>query len=255
MKDGFVQTKTHGRIHYLEAGAGKTIILLHSNGNSGYEYDETIEFLAKNNRVIAWDQPGHGDSEPIKRHYTVGDYADAVVEFMDALGIATASVFGSSIGGTIALDLGVRHAARIEKLFICESPVRTKEEWDERWLATERGYTVPVQTEAQVKPRLRQLKDGVLERWNMDRLKAGTWAMMDVMWSLREYDVHGMMSKVTTSTMIVYGDKTPHPRGLATFMGKVAGASGTEMKDCGHFPMLDDAEALADMMNGFIHGA
>ena len=56
------------------------------------------------NRVIAVDYPGHGDSEPLKRHYSVEDYADFTVAFMDALNIPKASVLGSSIGGAVAVD-------------------------------------------------------------------------------------------------------------------------------------------------------
>src|ERR1700730_9106966 len=98
MKDGFVKTR-HGRLHYLEAGSGRPVILLHSNGNSAYEYDELIKLLSAHSRVIAWDQPGHGDSEPTGRHFTVEDFGDAVISFMDALGLGTASAMGSSIGG------------------------------------------------------------------------------------------------------------------------------------------------------------
>jgi pimeloyl-ACP methyl ester carboxylesterase len=178
MQDGFAATKSHGRIHYLEAGAGPVILLMHSNGNSAYEYDELIALLADRYRVIAMDFPGHGDSEPPKRHYTVGDYGDCAIELMDALDIRTASILGSSIGGAVCIDIGVRHADRVESLFVVESPLRTAEQWRERWFVTEKGYGILVQTAEQLKPRLRHVSEDLLERWNIDRGKAGTWAMM-----------------------------------------------------------------------------
>jgi pimeloyl-ACP methyl ester carboxylesterase len=41
MKDGFART-AHGRIHYLEAGSGAPLVLLHSNGASAWQYEHVI---------------------------------------------------------------------------------------------------------------------------------------------------------------------------------------------------------------------
>jgi len=254
MKAGIIHAPGHGRTHYLEAGAGPVIILMHSNGNSAYEYEDVLPILSQSYRVLAVDYPGHGDSEPLKRHYSVGDYADFIVAFMDALKIERASVLGSSIGGAVAVDLGVRHADRIEKLFVVESPIRTSEQWAERWLATEKGYGAVIQTMEQVRPRLRNLTEPVFERWNIDRSKAGTWAMMAVMWALREYDVLGNIPKIRAPTMAIYGAKSPHPHGLATFERLLPQAARAQMADCGHFPMIDDPVELSRLIDAFIRG-
>lgn len=255
MQDGFVRTRSYGRIHYLVQGAGKVLILLHSNGNSAYEYEDMMKAIGDRFHVFAIDSPGHGDSDPITRHYSVEDYAGFVIEFMDAMGIRTASFLGSSIGGAVAVELGVRHAQRLEKLFVCESPVRTPEQWRERWLATEKGYMVPIQTAEQVKPRLRNLTPEVLERWNIDRAKAGTWTMIDVMWALREYDVLSAIPRIAARTLAVYGSKSPHPLALQYFAEKLPSAARMTMADCGHFPMLDDPEGLAKVVMDFIDAA
>src|SRR5207302_9846805 len=124
----------------------------------------------------------------------------AGVAFMDGLGLDKASVMGSSIGGAITADLGARHGARIDKLFIVEAPARGAEEWARNWLTTEKNYSFPTQTAEQLAPRLRNVTAPLLERWNIDRNKAGAWAMLDVMWALREYDVLAAMPKITTRT-------------------------------------------------------
>jgi len=251
MRDGFVSTP-HGRLHYLEAGSGRPIVLLHTNGNSAYEYEDLIKILAADNRVIAWDQPGHGDSDRITRHYSVEDYGDAAIAFMQALGLPRASVLGASIGGAIAADLGARHGSHIDKLFIVEAPVRTPDEWASRWQSTEQNYCFPTQTAPQLAPRLRKVNDPLLERWNIDRNKAGAWAMLDVMWALRDYDVRAAMPKIKARTLVIYGDKSPVGAGAKVFEQTVPGAQLVIMKDCGHFPMLDDPQALADVVTGFL---
>jgi pimeloyl-ACP methyl ester carboxylesterase len=252
MIDHFVNVKDHGRVHYLEAGQGAPLILMHSNGNSAYEYDEMMPLLAGGHRVIAVDYPGHGDSEPLRRHYSVPDYADMIIAFMDALKLPRASIMGSSIGGAVAVDIGVRHAERVEKLFVVESPVRTPEQWAERWLQTEKTYAVPVQTADQIRSRFRNLTDALLDRWNIDRSKAGTWAMTSVMWALREYDVLAAIPKIRAKTIAIYGEKSPHPHGLDIFAKLLPQAERRKMADCGHFPMLDDPAELARVMDNFI---
>ncbi|MEM8785814.1 MAG: alpha/beta fold hydrolase, partial [Pseudomonadota bacterium] len=103
-------------------------------------------------------------------------------------------------------------------------------------------------------PRLRHLTPEELTRWNMDRSKAGAWSMMQVMWALRNYDTRAALPKVATSTMVIYGAKTPHKGALAAFGAAIPGAATAEMADCGHFPMLDDPEELGRLVDGFIHG-
>ncbi|MYZ47654.1 alpha/beta fold hydrolase [Propylenella binzhouense] len=251
MKDGFVET-AHGRIHYLEAGSGKPIILLHSNGNSAYEYDHLIERLAGKHRAIAWDQPGHGDSDRIVRHYSVEDYSDAVVAFMDALGIDKANVLGASIGGMICTDLGARHADRIDHLFVVEAPARSQEEWAAEWLRTERNWTSPVQAMDQLTPRFRNVTPEFLERWNIDRQKAGAWTMLDVMWALRLYDSRGAIPKVTAKTMAIFGENNRIKAYAPLYEAGIPGVRIELMKDCGHFPMVDDPEALAKLVDDFV---
>lgn len=252
MKDGFVRAGDHGRTHFLEAGSGAPIILMHSNGNSAYEYEDVLPILSKSYRVIAVDYPGHGDSEPLRRHYSVEDYADFTVAFMDALGLPKASILGSSIGGGVAIDLGVRHADRLNKLFVVEAPIRTSEQWAERWYATEKGYAFATQAMEQVRARFRNLTEAQLERWNIDRSKAGTWAMLDVMWALREYDIFANLPKIRATTMAIYGDKSPLPKGLELFTELLPAAKRVQMRDCGHFPMMDDPAELSRIVDEFI---
>lgn len=252
MKDHFVSLKNHNRVHYIEAGAGEPVILLHTNGSSAYEYEHVIKVLAKTRRVIAWDQPGHGDSDRMVRHYSVEDYGDAVVEFMTALNLDKAHVFGGSIGGAIAVDLGDRHAKRLKKLFICEAAVRSVDGWASRWLSTEQNYCYPLQTLEQVKARLREVTPAVLDRWNIDRNKAGAWTMLDVMWALREYDIQSAMKRISAQTMLVFGKKSQVSASAPIFQAALPGAPLEMMDNCGHFPMIDDPESLARIIDRFI---
>lgn len=251
IKDGFAATKS-GRIHYREAGTGAPLMLLHSNGCSAHEYEDVIAHLAKSRRVIAWDMPGHGDSEPLTKHWSIPDYADAVVDLMDALDIDRASVAGSSVGGTICVDLGVRYADRFDWLFLVETPIRSLQDWLDGWPGIDINFGVPSQTFEQIAQRFRKLTPAKLTRWNCDRNKAGSKTMVGVMWALRDYDVLANLAAIKGKPAVIYGDVGPTIAGAAHFERLLPGAPSITLADCGHFPMADDPEAFAAALNSIL---
>ncbi len=241
MQDAFYATP-FGRIHVLTAGSGAPLLLLHSNGGSAYEYEHVYDELAKRYRVIAWDMPGQGDSDPLLKHHTVKDYADAVVALMDAMSIPKAAVLGASIGGAICVALGAHHAARMSRLFITECPFRTPQEWQGNWANTEANYAPVTQTLEKITPRFRKVDQHLLARWNIDRAKAGSKTCLSVMWALREYDIAADIAKVPTGQVLVYGDKSPTVAKAKQFEAALARPSVHIIANCGHFPMIDDPE-------------
>jgi 3-oxoadipate enol-lactonase len=251
MQDGFAST-AYGRVHYLHEGSGAPLILLHSNGCSAYEYEHVIAPLARGRRVIAWDMPGHGDSDPITRHHPVTEYARAVIDLMDTLHIGKASVLGASIGGSICVALGARHAARMDRLILVETPARSAEEAQKNWPRTEKSFGFATQTLEDITPRFRKPTSEFLTRWNIDRNKAGAKAMIDVMWALREYDVVYDMPKVTPKSLLVFGDRGPTIAKLDTFREQMPHARVEVMKDCGHFPMVDAPDEFAAIVGKFL---
>lgn len=253
MQEGFVTTN-EGRVHYAEQGQGDALILLHSVGSSIYEFEDVFDGLAEHSRVIAWDMPGHGDSDPLARHYSIEEYAQAVVNFMDALGVQKATVLGESIGGPICAALGVEHAERMESLIFCESPLRTAEEWAGAWARVEGNFGIPTQTMADLKGRLHAPTDEFLTRWNIDRNKAGGHQMVDAMWAIREYDIIGALPKVSARCLAIYGaDGAFVPAGKDVELARLANnAELVVMPNCGHFPMVDDAAGFVTAVNSFV---
>lgn len=73
--------------------------------------------LAEHFRVITFDNPGAGRSSAPAR-FSVADMADDAAAVLDAAGVDRACVFGISMGGMIAIELSIRHAARVEKLVL-----------------------------------------------------------------------------------------------------------------------------------------
>ena len=91
-------------IHYLEAGVGEPLLLLHSIGQSLYTWRNVFSDLSENYRVIAIDLPGHGYSgRPNTFPYTMDATAELIAQFLDEKEIRSAHMIGFSMGAMYML--------------------------------------------------------------------------------------------------------------------------------------------------------
>jgi len=111
-------------MHYTEAGQGEALILLHSGGMSGREWDPQIASLAQQFRVLTPDQLGHGNTPMIAEKLTIGDIGREVIELLDKLDLPKAHLVGSSMGGAVALWTTVHYPERIDKLVLFRAGYR-----------------------------------------------------------------------------------------------------------------------------------
>ena len=92
------------KVHYVEAGQGPVVLLLHGLGSSLDTWRRNVEPLADAGfTVLAPDLPGHGDSEkPDALDYGPRTAVDFTGQFLSALGVERASLVGNSAGGLVA---------------------------------------------------------------------------------------------------------------------------------------------------------
>jgi pimeloyl-ACP methyl ester carboxylesterase len=115
----FAQVSTAvGELSINEAGSGPAVVLVHGLGATKISMLPTVAALAASGfRAIALDLPGFGDSvKPIRAPYDAPYFARAIVALMDALGVARADVVGNSLGGRIAIEMGLRFPGRVRRL-------------------------------------------------------------------------------------------------------------------------------------------
>ena len=102
------------RISSVAAGEGEPIICIHGLGATKASFLPTISALAETYRVISIDLPGFGDSDkPIGAGYDARYFAGAIIEILDSLGLERAHLVGNSMGGRIALEVGLRYPDRV----------------------------------------------------------------------------------------------------------------------------------------------
>jgi pimeloyl-ACP methyl ester carboxylesterase len=107
------------RVHYLQAGSGPALVLLHGLVGTAAHWRRSMEILATDSTVYAMDALGAGHSERVRGlDSSLIATADRVIAFMDAAEIDKADLCGTSHGGAVAMMCAARHPERIRSLVL-----------------------------------------------------------------------------------------------------------------------------------------
>ncbi|MCU1279358.1 MAG: alpha/beta hydrolase [bacterium] len=107
------------RVHYVDQGAGPTLLMLHGNPTYSFVYRHLIAGLADRFRCIALDYPGFGLSTARNGYgYTPGEHAAVVSAFVQSLDLSDVTLVVQDWGGPIGLGFAGRHPERIRALVI-----------------------------------------------------------------------------------------------------------------------------------------
>ena len=120
------------RISTLTMGEGPDILLIHGLGAAKSSFFDTAAALGRAGyRVHALDLPGFGgSSKPATGPYSARWFAESVVGVMDVLGIERAHLVGNSLGGRVALEVGLRAPERVNGLaLLCPAVAFIKREF------------------------------------------------------------------------------------------------------------------------------
>ena len=109
-------------MHVADTERGeRCVVLLHGYLESMLVWDEFVDLLKKDLRVVTLDLPGHGVSMINGEVHTMEYLADCVALTMEALGIDKYSVVGHSMGGYVALAMLDKYAKHLENITLLSS--------------------------------------------------------------------------------------------------------------------------------------
>jgi 2-hydroxy-6-oxonona-2,4-dienedioate hydrolase len=111
-----------GTIHYVEAGAGEPIVLIHGGHGAWVHWIANIDALAKNRRVIALDLPGFGNSYDPGRLLELSGYAQVVGAFIATLGLRNVALVGFSFGTLVAATVASNEPRTVTSLALINPP-------------------------------------------------------------------------------------------------------------------------------------
>jgi pimeloyl-ACP methyl ester carboxylesterase len=251
-------------IAFCEAGEGPPLVCLHGLGGTKASFMPTIAALAPaGNRVIAIDLPGFGDSaKPHSATYDAPWFAAVVVDLLDELGIERASIAGNSMGGRVAIELGISYPERIEKLVLLAPALAWLKERPWKWLLQvplpRLGYLQPTPRRI-VEPVVRKLVPGGERGWTAAGVDeflrsyltpAGRFAFYECLRNIyrdEPYGAEGFWTRLKglgPEALFVWGrEDALVPISFMRHVERSLPRSTHLELDCGHVPQIERPEA------------
>jgi pimeloyl-ACP methyl ester carboxylesterase len=135
------------RMHYEVAGQGAPVLLVNGLGSPAVDWGLQVKALTPHFQVVTFDNRGIGETDlPPEPVYTVGQMADDAAALLKQLRISRAHVVGVSMGGTVALELALKHPRLVRSLVLASTWVRGDARFlhtIESWMSL--AFRVPVE--------------------------------------------------------------------------------------------------------------
>ena len=253
-----VHTKM-GAISTLQAGAGDPVVLIHGLGATKASFLPTVAALASRYRTIAIDLPGFGDSaKPVLASYDAAFFARSVRQVLDALEFERAHVIGNSMGGRVAIEVGLRFPERVGALALLAPSLAwlRPRPWASalRWVPTQLGLIQPA-PRAVIEAIVRRLIPGAADGWTAagvdEFLRAymtprGRSAFYTAARNIYLEEPHGpdgfwtRLPTLQAPSLFVWGERdTLVPRRFAPHVRAALPDSQHLELSCGHLPQLE----------------
>jgi pimeloyl-ACP methyl ester carboxylesterase len=233
------------------------VLLLHAWVESSACFDRLWQMVPPTLRVFAMDQRGHGDADKPADGYALVNLADDVEAFMDAVGLQSAVLLGSSSGGYVAQQVAAQVPHRVDGLVLVGAPRSLEgrpafaEEVDRLTDPVDPSW---VEESLTWFPRYHDVPDWYIK----DRIRDGLRVPAHV-WMA---GFAGLMAAVppselgTTPTLIIWGERDellPLQDGYL-FAAAIPGSRLIVYEDTGHLVLWEQPERVATDLADFIAG-
>jgi pimeloyl-ACP methyl ester carboxylesterase len=254
------------KLHYLEAGHGAPVVLLHGLGGDGSRWAPNIEPLAKDFHVFALDQIGFGESDKPLANYHTGMLAEFLVGFLKAAGIPKASLVGNSMGAGVALYTAAKFPQMVDRIVLADGGGFRSPSGRPAAATPEALHRRQIQnsvTRDETREFFRILfhdKSLVTDKMVDDQLALRLRAAFTItkvqeagekgLGSLTEADVRA----VKAPTLIVWGkyDELADPAGADRLEAAIPGSKKVIVDNCGHMPQLEKAAEFNALVREFL---
>lgn len=267
-----------GNLHlHVQVGGGgqPPIILIHGYAAGTFTWRQVFGALSQQGLVIAYDQPGFGQSSRLlpddwdgHNPYALEAQADLVVALLDRFEIDKAILIGHSAGGTIATQTALRYPDRIDSLVLVAPAIFTEP-------PPPRG-TVPILRRLGTGPgqvlvrALARLVDQFIDRSWHDRskitqdvrenyrqfLRAEHWELALWYMSIAERTprLSRRIAELSLPTLVVTGDddRVIRTRQSIRVVRRLPNARLALIHDCGHIPQEEMPEQFLSAVFSFI---
>ena len=124
------------RLRYEVSGrpGANLLVLANSLGSNLHMWDKVLPAFESRYRVLRYDMRGHGESSVLSEPLTIEQLGSDVLRLLDEVEVDRANVCGLSLGGVVALWLGIHAPERLHRLIFANTAARigSQEMWEQR---------------------------------------------------------------------------------------------------------------------------
>jgi len=253
----------HLRIHFVEAGAGSTILFLHGLGSCGQDWLLQMHVFAKRFRVIAPDLHGHGQTALRKprSHIRITQMAGDMIGLLDALDVSHAHAVGLSMGGCVAQQLALDCPARVRSLTLVNTFARFDMGGPGNALPLALRMAVlgllglPAQARfvaARMFPKPEQAQLRTLAAERIASNDRATYYRL--LLAIGAFDVTHRLGEIACPTLVIAGDRdTTVPLHAKKFLAQhIRGARFELVADSGHATPVDQPDVFNRLVMNFV---
>ena len=265
-------------LQYREWGDPRTkhaLILLHGYGETSAVWEEAAVELAREYRVIALDQRGHGGSQrPSDHNYSRTSQVEDLETFIEAIALRTVTLIGHGMGGANALCYAAEHPDVVSALVVIEAApevLRTGIETMRRLFATADMFSTldeavqafqefyPYATQEQLTRRVRAsvaVTDEGSYAWDFDPIFRDATARPPEPdpGQRRMVNLWDCVERVQCPVMIVRGSETDMltPEAVQRLHGRIPGSRVSLIEEAGHSVPSDQPATLGQHIREFL---
>lgn len=248
-------------MHYIQAGQGSPLLLLHGLGGSHEMWLPIVPDLARSYRVIAGDHRGHGASDKPRGQYTVRLFSDDWLALMDALKINRAHVLGLSMGGAIAMRLGVEAPQRVSSLILVDTWAHPHPDFLallrqrlEKLAAGDLAAYAEVAIPQVYSPRFIHAHPQAMAEYRARVARANPDSLRSAIGACMSHDMQGALARIQAPTLVIVGseDRLVPPFHSEYIQRAIPKASLRVIEESGHIPHLEAPERFLKVVREFL---
>lgn len=242
-------------IEYIDSGSGTDVLLLHGWGSSFDVYKGIISSLSDRCRTVAVNFPGCGNSEIMKNPWTLENYCEFVLKFMDTVRLKNPILIGHSHGGRVVLKLCGERMVNPKKIVLLDSagliPKKTLKQKirANSFKMIKHTLSLPL-----IKNHSAILLEKARKHYGSADYNAAPEVLRKTLVSLVNTDLRDIISNITCPTLLIWGENdTATPLSDAkTIESLIPDCGLCIIKNTGHFSFCEKPYEVALILKSFI---
>lgn len=263
----YIEVDDGVRVHVQDLGTGPAVVLVSGFGLDHELWDRQVRVLSeRGNRVVCVSQRGHGHSDRPLHGYDIERLTTDLVTALVQLDIGDATLVGHSFGGQVALHASATAPQVISRLVLVGSnAVRASRSEDFPFGAPPEpilAALVADEHEDRIAARYKTILTGFgsepdhrVVDWLVGcSLRMPSWAAVACYRAMLTTDLMADIPRVTQPVLQIIGATDPvhSAKGARWLQRQLHDATLIELPDCGHYPMLEAADAFDAALRNFV---